>query len=132
MTKGTGILIGVLVVVIAAIGGWIWWDSAQKESLRAQRQAVVVTAKKADASARARRPETVPDTAAARSRGPFARLPENRYEAGELVVVDPPDDFDGIARKLGFSVTERVRLGSLAIELYRIRIPPGASEPEAR
>ncbi len=132
MPKGIGILIGVLVVLIAAIGGWIWWDSAQMEKLRAQRQAVIAAAMEADASARAKRRADAPDAATTRSRGPFARLPENRYEAGELIVVDPPDDFDDVARTLGFSVTERVRLGSLAIELYRIRIPPGASEPEAR
>lgn len=133
MPKGTGILVGVLVFMVAAIAGWVWWDSAQKDKLRAQKQAIVAAGKEADARARAERRPLAPDAAAAaRSGGPLARLPENRYEAGEIVVVDPPDNFEDVARGLGFSVTERVRLGSLAIELYRVRIPPGASEPEAR
>ncbi len=58
-------------------------------------------------------------------------LPENRYEDGELLVVNPPPRFEGPARRLGFAVIETVQLPQLSLEVFRLRTPPGLSVPEA-
>ena len=58
--------------------------------------------------------------------------PENRYEKGELLVIDPPPGFFDHVRPLGFSVIEKTQLGELDMTLYLLRVPPGSSVPEGR
>ena len=58
--------------------------------------------------------------------------PENLYEEGEVVVLDPPKAFRAKASQLGFSVVETVELEELSLLLYRLRIPPGSTVPQAR
>ena len=58
--------------------------------------------------------------------------PENLYEDGEVVVLDPPKAFRAQASQLGFSVVETVDLKELSLRLYRLRIPPGSTVPQAR
>ena len=58
-------------------------------------------------------------------------LPENRYEDGELLVVNPPPRFQGPARRLGFTVIETVQLPQLSLEVFRLRTPEGLSVPQA-
>lgn len=58
-------------------------------------------------------------------------LPENRYEDGELLVVNPPPRFQGPARRLGFAVIETVQLPQLSLEVFRLRTPDGLSVPQA-
>ncbi len=58
-------------------------------------------------------------------------LPENRYEDGELLVVNPPPRFERPARRLGFAVIETVQLPQLSLEVFRLRTPPGLGVPEA-
>ncbi len=67
-------------------------------------------------------------------RGGLGRLivpPEEQYEKGEVLVVNPPGTFAGFTRQLGFSLIELVRLPQLALEVHRIRIPPRTSVPAA-
>ncbi len=58
--------------------------------------------------------------------------PSLRYEDGELVVVDPPSNFNDVALSLGFVVLERVPLGSLGMVVVRLGVPPGTAVPSAR
>ncbi len=58
--------------------------------------------------------------------------PDTSFEEGELIVVDPPKNFLGTIRLLGFSLIERVRLTDLNLEVQRLRIPVGMDVPKAR
>lgn len=58
--------------------------------------------------------------------------PEESYEEGELVVIDPPTGFADGARVLGFTILERVQLDELSFSVYRVRIPSGQSVRSAR
>lgn len=74
---------------------------------------------------------------AARSRsgrggGPNASNPDNRYEAGEVVVANAPPDFASDVRAMGFRIIDATRLGNLGIELIRLQVPPDISVPDAR
>ncbi len=58
--------------------------------------------------------------------------PENSYEEGELVVVDPPAGFAEGASSLGFTILERVQLEELSFSVFRVRIPSGQNVRSAR
>jgi subtilisin family serine protease len=58
--------------------------------------------------------------------------PENSYEDGEVVVVDPPKDFASLAQGLGFTVIESVSLGDLGITVVRLQVPSGQTVRSAR
>ncbi len=58
--------------------------------------------------------------------------PENSYEDGEVVVVDPPKDFANLVRGIGFTVIESVNLGDLGITVVRLRVPSGQTVRSAR
>ncbi len=58
--------------------------------------------------------------------------PENSYEEGEVVVVDPPKDFSNSVSGLGFGIIETVRLGDLDITVVRLRVPSGQTVRSAR
>ena len=63
---------------------------------------------------------------------PSAWPPEDRFEKGEVLVIDPPTGFFDHVRPLGFAVIEKTQLGELDMTVYVLRIPPGTSVPEAR
>ena len=58
--------------------------------------------------------------------------PDNSFEEGELIVINPPKNFLGTIRLMGFSLIERVRLTELNLEVQRLRIPAGMNVPKAR
>jgi subtilisin family serine protease len=58
--------------------------------------------------------------------------PENSYEDGEIIIIDPPKDFTNSIGSLGFSIIEIVRLGELDITVVRLRVPSGQSVRSAR
>lgn len=58
--------------------------------------------------------------------------PDNSFEEGELIVINPPRNFLGTIRLMGFSLMERVRLTELNLEVQRLRIPAGMNVPRAR
>ena len=58
--------------------------------------------------------------------------PETSFEDGELIVINPPRNFLGTIRLMGFSLIERVRLTELNLEVQRLRIPTGMKVPKAR
>ncbi len=64
--------------------------------------------------------------------GPNSQDPENRYESGEVVVANVPEDFGRDAQRLGFRIIEATQLGNLGIEIVRLRIPPNTTVPDAR
>ena len=58
--------------------------------------------------------------------------PDNSFEEGELIVINPPKNFLGTIRLMGFTLIERVRLTDLDLEVQRLRIPAGMKVPRAR
>ena len=54
-----------------------------------------------------------------------------QYEEGEILVANPPRNFESNVRQLGFQIIEKVSLRSLETEILRLRIPQGASVPAA-
>jgi subtilisin family serine protease len=57
--------------------------------------------------------------------------PETWYEPGEVIVANPPKDFDIAAASEGFRVLEKFRLAALSFEVWRLRVPSGVTVPEA-
>ncbi len=64
--------------------------------------------------------------------GPNAANPDDRFEAGEVIVANVPADFARGARALGFSIIEATQLGNLGMEIVRLRVPANVSVPDAR
>ncbi len=58
--------------------------------------------------------------------------PVNKFEAGELLVVNAPADFAVIAAGMGYRVVETINLGGLGMTALRVRIPRSATVPAAR
>ncbi len=57
--------------------------------------------------------------------------PEAQNEPAELLVSDPPGDFEETAFKLGFSVNDKVELNELSMVIYHLRAPSGMKVPDA-
>ena len=131
MPKGTLPLIIALLVVMGFWGGWVWWDSTQTSSKSSQKAgASVARGDKGKTVSKTQRPK------AQAKKDAFSTfqssLPENQFEEGELLVVDPPATFESTAQQMGFTIIERVSLGELAMNLYRLRIPAGTTTLQAR
>ena len=58
--------------------------------------------------------------------------PEKAFEEGELMVVNAPAGFADGARSLGFAVLEQIKLGSIGMTAFRVRIPPRMEMDSAR
>ena len=67
-----------------------------------------------------------------RAPGSWQFDPDTSFEEGELIVINPPKNFLGTIRLMGFSLIERVRLTDLNLEVQRLRIPAGMKVPKAR
>ncbi len=57
--------------------------------------------------------------------------PENSYEEGEVIVINPPKRFTSGIGSLGYSVIETVRVDKLGLVIQRLRIPAKVSVPDA-
>ncbi|TCS64089.1 S8 family serine peptidase [Varunaivibrio sulfuroxidans] len=62
---------------------------------------------------------------------PWAAAPEKQRKKGQIVVSDPPAQFEDQARLLGFKIIETVRLKSLGMRILRLRIPRGSTITQA-
>ncbi|MEQ8194769.1 MAG: S8 family serine peptidase [Rhodospirillales bacterium] len=58
--------------------------------------------------------------------------PDAYYEPGEIIVTNPPKNFDAAASVLGFTVVSSETLPALGIRVVRLRVPAGTSVPRAR
>lgn len=58
--------------------------------------------------------------------------PDNSYEDGELVVVDPPANFSVVAPQLGYVILERVVFNDLEMEVLRVKVPRGQTVKSGR
>lgn len=58
--------------------------------------------------------------------------PDMDFVERELMVLDPPDNFRTVIGQLGFIVIEQSNLDALEMTLYRLRIPVGMTEIEAK
>jgi hypothetical protein len=56
----------------------------------------------------------------------------DRFEKNEVLVSNPPVDFESRAMELGFEVVERIQLRNLSLHIYRVRIPQGSTVKKAR
>lgn len=134
MPKGIGVLAAVLVVVVAAVGGWIWYDTMGGSSGRSSSSSVTAALEpqSPDAGTEAVPPVVTPAPGGIPGSGFGGAEPEDVYEDGELLVLDPPDGFNDAVRSLGFTVLEAVELTSLSTSVYRLQIPSGSTVAEAR
>jgi len=57
--------------------------------------------------------------------------PANKFEPGEVLVLNPPKDFPEVVGGLGYRITESVNLDGLGLAVYRLRVPSGVTVPEA-
>ncbi|HEC14448.1 MAG TPA: hypothetical protein ENI72_01700 [Rhodospirillales bacterium] len=57
--------------------------------------------------------------------------PKDRFEPGEVIVLNPPKRFEAKIEKLRFTVLEKVSLPGLSSALYRLGTPPGKPVPVA-
>ncbi|HER26736.1 MAG TPA: hypothetical protein ENI69_06470 [Rhodospirillales bacterium] len=57
--------------------------------------------------------------------------PDNSYEPGEVIVVNPPKRFSSGIGGMGYRVVETVRMNNLGLVVQRIRIPAKVTVPQA-
>jgi len=57
--------------------------------------------------------------------------PANQFEAGEVLVLNPPRGFSSQVGSMGFRVLENLNIRELGIEIYRLQTPTAMSVPEA-
>ncbi len=63
---------------------------------------------------------------------PTGLPPEDEFEKGEVLVVDPPEGFFEFSRQSGFSIIEETTLPELSMTVYVLRIPAGSTVRAAR
>lgn len=51
--------------------------------------------------------------------------PDKEFQAYELLVINPPANFNDVVRKLNFVVIERFTFQGLGFGVARLRVPPG-------
>ena len=132
MPKGVGILFTALVVIIAGVGGWLWYESGTSPF---GKKPVAGIASSAGTRAGSATPTSVPSRGAGgmvASAFPRGVEPKDDFEAGELVVLDPPQNFAAAVRARGYNVVEVVSLNALSLSLYRLRVPPGVTVDASR
>ena len=136
MPKGIAYLIGALVVLVAGLGGYLWYESTKKVASTAPAKAEVRSMRvDQGGGGSAGSAGTGSGSGAGQNVAsvPWSkRPPEDRFEQGEVLVVDPPKDFINGAKRLGFKVIETARLSGLDIDVYRMKVPGGTSVVEAR
>jgi len=137
MPKGTLPLIVALVFAIGFWGGWKWLISSPPPAKPSQDAGGGIASGdkgKSDGKTQQSKAKEKPRSRNKKEAfGTFqSSLPENQFEEGELLVVDPPATFESGARQLGFTIIEKVSLGELAMNLYRLRIPTGSTTSQAR
>lgn len=94
MGKVIAALVAVLMVGAGVAGGLVWRAGPEADSVG--RRAGGVLASDAPAT--------------------------ERFEAGELLVVDPPAGFEAAVAELGFTVDQRIRLEALGFDVLRLRL----------
>lgn len=57
--------------------------------------------------------------------------PDDDFEPGEVLVANPPRNFDRRVKELGFGVLERVQMKDIGFEIWRLETPPGMSVRDA-
>ena len=131
MPKGTLPLVAALVLAIGAWGGWVWWHSypSSKASQKAAASVANIGKGKTEDKTLRLGDQEKKQEAFDTFR---ASLPEYQFEEGEFLVVDPPATFESGARQLGFTIIERVSLGELSMNLFRLRIPAASTTLQAR
>jgi len=67
----------------------------------------------------------------ARSVKPGEFDPDNSYELGEVIVINPPKRFSAGVGALGYRILETVRIDNLGLVVQRLRIPAKVSVPNA-
>ena len=58
--------------------------------------------------------------------------PDKEFQANELLVINPPANFNDVVRKLNFVVIERFTFQGLGFGVARLRVPPGMPLAQAR
>jgi len=58
--------------------------------------------------------------------------PDGRYIEGELIVTNPPRQFESVAKSLGFSIVNRTDHASLRLTVIRLRTPSKYTVAEAK
>lgn len=64
--------------------------------------------------------------------GTEASPPDALVEPGELLIADPPESFEAVARQMGFDILEVVQLRQLDMRVYRVAVPKETEVDEAR
>jgi hypothetical protein len=113
-------IITLLVIAVAAAGGWAYLVFGQKKdaSIAADRPSAISVAKKGDADG------------AAGARSTFD--PDKELQANELLIVNPPPHFTDTIRRLNFTQIERFTFQGLGFAVARLRIPSGMALAQAR
>jgi len=57
--------------------------------------------------------------------------PDDDFEAGEILIANPPRNFDKRISEMGFSVLERVQMEDIGFDVWRLKTPAGMSVKDA-
>jgi hypothetical protein len=128
--SGVGMIIKLVSVLMFAVGVWYFvvYLPAQKkpieDSNESRGQALGETGQKNNFNGPVEKKPALSEAEFGKFKA-FSIAPHEQYERGEILVVDPPKKFVSIIRRLNFSVIEKVELGELGIQVYRLRTPAG-------
>lgn len=133
LTMIVGGLGAMLLLVGGMIGAYAYFNAPkEKKVAHALVPAVAATSNAALPSGVLEHSNAQPPARDNKFEGPASTFnPATAYEPGEVVLADPPRDFEDKIRPLGFRVTEHVRLAKLGLSLVRVATPSGMSVPDA-
>ncbi len=114
------LIITLLVAAVVSVGGVLYIVLGSKRDTTDSSSAAVVVAKGGTKST----------DAGAGVRSTFD--PDKELQANELLVINPPANFNDVVRKLNFTLIERFTFQGLGFGVARLRIPPGMSLAQAR
>lgn len=116
------IVISLLVVVVVSVGVWLFIVLGPKRDASAPAADAASTVISKGGSGAA--------DAGAGIRSTFD--PDKELQANELLVVNPPANFNDVVRKLNFTVIERFTFQGLGFGVARLRIPPDMPLAQSR
>jgi len=131
----TSIMVGmgaVVVLILGGVGAYTYFDQPEKPKRTIVAQKDAPPAFQADAT-----PSMSPQRKARiEAFNAFEGLrstfnPDRAYEPGEVIIAEPPADFEDKIRPAGFRVKEHINLGRLGLSIVRISTPPAMSVPDA-
>ncbi len=143
-------LLPIVLVILAGWGGMMIIDNLEPDEAKVKKDKKLIVrggsstatggsgsdqrgnAGRRKASSSISRKSTSNGSAADNQAASTAYNPDQDFVAGEVMILDPPDNFNAVVSQMGFTIIEKSNLEALDLMLLRLRVPPGMTADQAK